>query len=57
MSREEILEVAAQLCHLLKYDFLFIPVSMRWMTCNFMSLLTVFQSYQDDGWGIMKGFM
>lgn len=25
MSREEILEVAAQLCHLLKYDFLFIP--------------------------------
>ena len=27
MSREEILEVAEQLCHLLKYEFIFVPVS------------------------------
>ena len=26
-----------------------------WMTCDFTSFLTVFQSYQDDGWMIMKG--
>ena len=26
-----------------------------WMTCNFTSFSTVFQSYQDDGWVIMKG--
>ena len=26
-----------------------------WMTCNFMSFLTVFQSYQDDVRMIMKG--
>ena len=26
-----------------------------WMTCNFTSFLTVFQSYQDDAWMIMKG--
>ena len=26
-----------------------------WMTCDFTSLLTVFQSYQDDVWKIMKG--
>ena len=26
-----------------------------WMICDFTSLLTVFQSYQDDGWVIMKG--
>ena len=26
-----------------------------WMTCNFMSFSTVFQSYQDDGQMIMKG--
>ena len=26
-----------------------------WMTCDFTSLSTVFQSYQDDGWIIMKG--
>ena len=26
-----------------------------WMTCNFMSFLTVLQSYQDDVWMIMKG--
>ena len=25
-----------------------------WMNCNFTSSLTVFQSYQDDGWVIMK---
>ena len=25
-----------------------------WMTCDFMSFLTVFQSYQDDVWMIMK---
>ena len=26
-----------------------------WMTCDFMSFSTVFQSYQDDGRMIMKG--
>ena len=26
-----------------------------WMTCDFMSFSTVFQSYQDDGRLIMKG--
>ena len=26
-----------------------------WMTCEFTSFLTVFQSYQDDGWVIMNG--
>ena len=26
-----------------------------WVTCNFTSFLTVFQSYQDDGQVIMKG--
>ena len=26
-----------------------------WMTCNFMSVSTVFQSYGDDGQMIMKG--
>ena len=26
-----------------------------WMICNFKSFSTVFQSYQDDGWIIMKG--
>ena len=26
-----------------------------WMTCNFTSFLTVFQSYQDNVWMIMKG--
>ena len=26
-----------------------------WMTCDFTSFLTVFQSYQDDFWMIMKG--
>ena len=26
-----------------------------WMTCYFTSFLTVFQSYQDDVWMIMKG--
>ena len=25
-----------------------------WMTCDFTSFLTVSQSYQDDGWMIMK---
>ena len=28
-----------------------------WMTCDFTSFLTVFQSYQDDGRVIMKGCM
>ena len=28
-----------------------------WMECDFMSLSTVFQSYQDDGWMIMEGYM
>ena len=27
MSREEILDVAEQLCRLLKYEFIFVPVS------------------------------
>ena len=26
----------------------------RWMTSNFTSFLIVFQSYQDNGWMIMK---
>ena len=26
-----------------------------WMTCNCNALLKVFQSYQDDGWVIIKG--
>ena len=26
-----------------------------WMTCDFTSYLTVFQSYQDDGRSIIKG--
>ena len=26
-----------------------------WMTCDFTSFLTVFQSYQDDDWMIIKG--
>ena len=26
-----------------------------WMTCNFTSFSTVFKSYQDNGWPIMKG--
>ena len=26
-----------------------------WMTCDFTSFLTVFQSYQDDVWMVMKG--
>ena len=26
-----------------------------WMTCDFTSFLTVFQSYQEDVWMIMKG--
>ena len=26
-----------------------------WMTCDFTSFSTVFQSYQDDGQMIMKG--
>ena len=28
-----------------------------WMTCDFTSFSTVFQSYQDDGWLIMKGYV
>ena len=28
-----------------------------WMTCNFTSFSTVFNSYQDDVWMIMKGFV
>ena len=28
-----------------------------WMVCNFTSFLTVFQSYQDDRWMIMKGYV
>lgn len=28
-----------------------------WMICHFMSILTVFQSYLDDGWVIMKGYV
>ena len=26
-----------------------------WMTCDFMSFLTVFHLYKDNGWMIMKG--
>ena len=28
-----------------------------WMTCDFMSVSTVSQSYQDDGGMTMKGFV
>ena len=28
-----------------------------WMTCDFTSFLTVFQSYQDDVWMVMKGYV
>ena len=42
--------------------FVFLPLIQReqssvdgWMTCDFTSFLTVFQSYQDDVWMIMKG--
>ena len=28
---------------------------LRFLTCDFTSFSTVFQSYQDDGWVIMKG--
>ena len=31
------------------------PSMDGWMTCDFMSFSTIFQSYQDDGWMIMKG--
>ena len=31
------------------------PVKDGWMTCEFTSFSTVFQSYQDDEWMIMKG--
>ena len=30
-------------------------ISIGWKTCDFVSFLTVFQSYQDDLWVIMKG--
>ena len=33
----------------------FYPVQDGWITCDFTSFLTVFQSYQDDVWMIMKG--
>ena len=26
-----------------------------WITCDFTSFSTIFQSYQDDGWVVMKG--
>ena len=28
-----------------------------WMDCDFRSFSTVFQSYQDDRWMIMKGYV
>ena len=34
---------------------LLLPLMDGWMTCDFTSFLTVFQSYQDDVWMIMKG--
>ena len=39
-----------------------LAVSTKWemdvgMTCNFMSFSTVFQSFQEDEWVIMKGYM
>ena len=36
----------------------FVPIFGQmdgWMTCDFTSILTVFQSYQDNVWMIMKG--
>ena len=47
--------------HLIHYFFILefrnMPYFLMdgWMTCDFMSFLTVFQSYQDDVWMIMKG--
>ena len=29
----------------------------RWMSCDFTSFSTVFQSYRDNGWVIMKGYV
>ena len=34
-----------------------VVVGVGWVTCNFTSFSTVFQSYQDNGWMIMKGCM
>ena len=39
----------------LKIYFRNIFIMDGWMTCDFTSFLTVFQSYQDDVWMIMKG--
>ena len=41
----------------LVFNILFNSVSVidGWMTCDFTSFSTVFQSYQDDGRMIMKG--
>ena len=36
------------------YIYIYIYID-GWMTCDFTSFLTVFQSYQDDDWMIMKG--
>ena len=35
--------------------FVIDPFGVYWMTCNFTSFSTVFQSYQDDGRLITKG--
>ena len=34
-----------------------VKIMDRWMTCDFTSFSTVFQSYQDDFWMIMKGLV
>ena len=46
-----------ELLPLKQYSFILtIPEAMNgWMTCDFKSFLTVFQSYQDDVWMMMKG--
>ena len=46
----------AHMLHSIKKNSTF-SLKDRGMTCNFMSFSTVFQSYQDHGWVIMKGCM
>ena len=40
--------------HLLPLTLMYAYYLAGWMTCDFVSFLTVFQSFQADGWVIMK---
>ena len=46
-------------CHCLRVYFSCLRTGKQiddgWMTCDFTSFLTLFQSYLDDVWMIMKG--